>query len=377
MSNYNLILALTDSEHLEDWLTLAKRLLPTTDGGEIHLRGMVCIEANAPLTDGVGAARTWRDKLYHIASPDPIISDQFEVYVDHQPIQRVLDELNKLDADLLLVQWQVDNPITAGMELADLFEQVACDLILLSEPAVQKSGDVLLSLRGGPNITLGLRLAMAMTKGAGVGTGSGNGNGEATDSSITLFHAADSRRSAPDLELMMRAVPQITRTVTAVTRIASGIAREAGSHKAVVMGASFQLSEKNQTKETGGTPIFRQVYNRVKLPLALVRGARQEAIHFHIPLIGSPNHTSPEPINVRVDRWFAENTFHSREFNDLAMLQALKEKQGITISIALPALNEEKTVGKVIQTLKQALMEKIPLVDEIVLIDSNSTDNTA
>jgi glycosyltransferase involved in cell wall biosynthesis len=54
----------------------------------------------------------------------------------------------------------------------------------------------------------------------------------------------------------------------------------------------------------------------------------------------------------------------------------MKEKQGVTISIALPALNEEKTVGKVIDTIQQALMKDVPLIDEIVLIDSNSTDKT-
>jgi glucosyl-3-phosphoglycerate synthase len=42
----------------------------------------------------------------------------------------------------------------------------------------------------------------------------------------------------------------------------------------------------------------------------------------------------------------------------------------------LPALNEEGTVGRVIRTLRRALQERVPLVDEIVLIDSNSTDRT-
>ena len=33
-------------------------------------------------------------------------------------------------------------------------------------------------------------------------------------------------------------------------------------------------------------------------------------------------------------------------------------------------------MGKVIQTIKSALMDNVPLLDEIVLIDSNSTDQT-
>jgi glucosyl-3-phosphoglycerate synthase len=39
-------------------------------------------------------------------------------------------------------------------------------------------------------------------------------------------------------------------------------------------------------------------------------------------------------------------------------------------------LNEEATIGKIIQIVKRYLMEKHPLLDEIVVIDSMSTDRT-
>ncbi|MBI3243498.1 MAG: glucosyl-3-phosphoglycerate synthase [Chloroflexi bacterium] len=83
-----------------------------------------------------------------------------------------------------------------------------------------------------------------------------------------------------------------------------------------------------------------------------------------------------QAISILVDKWFAENTFHAGEFADLRRLLALKEKQSLKISLALPALNEEATVGRVIETVKRALMDETPLLDEIVLIDSNSTDRT-
>jgi glucosyl-3-phosphoglycerate synthase len=77
-----------------------------------------------------------------------------------------------------------------------------------------------------------------------------------------------------------------------------------------------------------------------------------------------------------VDKWFAENTFHADEFSHLRELVQSKRQQGLSISLALPALNEEETVGKVIRMMKSELMERTPLLDEIVLIDSNSTDRT-
>jgi glucosyl-3-phosphoglycerate synthase len=82
------------------------------------------------------------------------------------------------------------------------------------------------------------------------------------------------------------------------------------------------------------------------------------------------------PLAVVVDKWFAENTYHSQEFANLERLLAIKKEQGISISLGLPALNEEETVGNVIHTIQNALMRQVPLVDEIVLIDSGSEDRT-
>ena len=77
-----------------------------------------------------------------------------------------------------------------------------------------------------------------------------------------------------------------------------------------------------------------------------------------------------------VDKWFAENTFHADEFEDLDYLLRLKREQGLSISLALPALNEEETVGNVLRTIKRTLVTDVPLLDEVVLIDSNSEDRT-
>src|SRR5207245_2578180 len=53
-----------------------------------------------------------------------------------------------------------------------------------------------------------------------------------------------------------------------------------------------------------------------------------------------------------------------------------KERQGLRISVGLPALNEEATIRRVIHSIRSRLVERIPLVDEIVVIDSRSEDRT-
>jgi len=71
-----------------------------------------------------------------------------------------------------------------------------------------------------------------------------------------------------------------------------------------------------------------------------------------------------------------QHTFHSSEFRDKKALVELKEKKGLRISLAFPTLNEEATIAKEVLVLKTELMDRFPLLDEIVVIDSGSGDKT-
>ncbi|MCH7686768.1 MAG: glucosyl-3-phosphoglycerate synthase [Planctomycetes bacterium] len=74
--------------------------------------------------------------------------------------------------------------------------------------------------------------------------------------------------------------------------------------------------------------------------------------------------------------WLAERTFHHSNFWDIRWLVEEKQRQGLTISLCLPTYNEENTIGKEIILLKSELHDRYPLLDEIAVIDSGSTDNT-
>lgn len=77
-----------------------------------------------------------------------------------------------------------------------------------------------------------------------------------------------------------------------------------------------------------------------------------------------------------IEAWLQTNTFHHSAFWDLRQLVAEKEKLGLSISVCIPTLNEEKTIGKEIVILKSELMDRYPLVDELAVIDSGSEDRT-
>jgi glucosyl-3-phosphoglycerate synthase len=70
------------------------------------------------------------------------------------------------------------------------------------------------------------------------------------------------------------------------------------------------------------------------------------------------------------------NTFHHSRYEDPRRLLEAKRRSGASVSLAFPTLNEGQTIGKEILVLKAELMERVPLVDEIAVIDSGSTDDT-
>ncbi len=57
--------------------------------------------------------------------------------------------------------------------------------------------------------------------------------------------------------------------------------------------------------------------------------------------------------------------------------ELLGAKGDHTVTVALPAKNEAPTIEVIITTIRQGLMDGIGLVDELIVIDDHSTDDTA
>ena len=81
-------------------------------------------------------------------------------------------------------------------------------------------------------------------------------------------------------------------------------------------------------------------------------------------------------IDKRISRWLETNTFHHSEFWDMQELVRAKREAGLSISLCIPTLNEERTIGKEIIVFKSELMDRYPLLDEFAVIDSGSSDRT-
>ncbi|MFN2588293.1 MAG: glucosyl-3-phosphoglycerate synthase [Actinomycetota bacterium] len=72
--------------------------------------------------------------------------------------------------------------------------------------------------------------------------------------------------------------------------------------------------------------------------------------------------------------WFARRTFLGSPAP--SAVAAAKRARGATISVCLPALDEQDTIGSICSTISSELVERVGLVDELVVVDSGSSDAT-
>jgi len=74
-----------------------------------------------------------------------------------------------------------------------------------------------------------------------------------------------------------------------------------------------------------------------------------------------------------VRRWFDRRTSRASDWRAARLVDV---KGDTTVSVVLPALNEQETVGAIVSAIRTSLVERHGLVDELVVMDSGSTDGT-
>jgi glucosyl-3-phosphoglycerate synthase len=78
--------------------------------------------------------------------------------------------------------------------------------------------------------------------------------------------------------------------------------------------------------------------------------------------------------NTEVRSWLDRRSSRANQWSAEELLTV----KGITsVSVVIPARDEQNTVGDIVTTIRNELVERVPLVDEILVIDSRSSDHTA
>jgi glucosyl-3-phosphoglycerate synthase len=81
-------------------------------------------------------------------------------------------------------------------------------------------------------------------------------------------------------------------------------------------------------------------------------------------------------VHRRAMTWFQRRSSTADDWPVRSLLEA-KTRQDCRISLVIPARDEADTVGDIVATLCRTLVKEAPLLDEVVVIDSDSTDRTA
>ena len=326
-------------------LKAARRL-----AADVVLVGVVCVPPDQPLSAGAYEARQVRRRLRALSGGEQV-RFKAQVHVSHQPWADLMKAIVADEPDLLLLEWpcQLD---ALHVTAAEVLTRPPCDIALVRGLLPDQVRHVLVPVRGGPHAELALRVGLSTNP-----------------LDITALHLIPKQKGESDapfrgLEQIFKSLPEIKTRSAITTDPAQKIIDHARRADLIVMGATAQPLRSTASLGEVADRVLKEAHAAVI------------AVKTRRPMPQPEETTGSQAISIVVDKWFAENTYHADEFKQLDRLVALKREQGVTISLALPALNEEPTVGHVIKTLKHALLDKVPLLDEIVLIDSNSTDRT-
>jgi glycosyltransferase involved in cell wall biosynthesis len=317
---------------------------------EVVLVGVVPIAGEQVVSAGVNTAREIRKRLLSLGDENTRFKST--VIASSTPWKDLQSVIADEKPDMLVVEWH-DGQTKWGVSVSDTLINSQCNVAIVRGKLPAAADRTLIAVRGGPYAELALQIGMSLPP-----------------AQLDVLHIAltGAATDAPfkGMKHILRQMPEVNlRSITTDDSVRA-IFEESQNYGVVVLGATA-----NQSMGVSSIgPVAEKLLRESPATVIIVKTRRPMSESMLDESVGA------QAISILVDKWFAENTFHADEFSNLKQLMALKEKQGSTISLALPALDEEETVGRVIRTIKKALMDKVPLIDEIVLIDSNSTDRT-
>jgi nucleotide-binding universal stress UspA family protein len=327
------------------------------EDGEIVVASVIEVPEDDTLASAQPQARARRRELAMLAGSQSI---RPLVTVARVGWAAITDAAREERPDLLLIGWRRPGWDYLGTTIEDILRDPPCDLAIVKGP-VGRARRILVPVRGGRYAELAAKIGVDLAR--------------ARKGTVTLLHVAPedrtSRRTGATLYQLVGERAFDERVDELLTRVGEAepvITDELDRHDLVVFGAS------------GGAeplgPIGQRIIAGAKAAIIVRTRTPVASSVFLPPALPTDRAERSKAIGELVDKWFVENTFSSAEFADLLGLRAQKEKLGLRISVGLPTLNEEATIGKVIQAIRSRLMERVPLVDELMVIDSDSTDRT-
>ncbi len=325
----------------------------------VTLLGLVVMPPDEPLAFGMLAARELRSRLQR-SGTSRSSQVRVKVRVTHDLWSEVTHLVQGEGFELMAVAYP-SGPDAHAAEVLEGLARPPCDLAMVhGVPSQGGLRSVVVPVRGGPYAEVAIRLALTIGKAHG-----------ATVKVLHVRPAAGERVTTDEAEVayeglsgVLSKLPGVAREEVETDDPLGTILAAAQDASLLVMGSAARL------RGPSLGPIADRVMRESPAPVMLVRSQRP------VPVEPADPAMAEGAIALLVDKWLAENTYYADEFGDAEELLASKARSGMSISLVLPACNNEATIGKVIRALKPALYDKTPLLDEIVVVDEGSTDRT-
>jgi glucosyl-3-phosphoglycerate synthase len=368
---------------------------------EITALGIVEVPEGVSLSEGATQARTSRRLLQRVLDfgDEEGVELRTMVRIGRRAADGVIEAVGEEGTDLVIFGWGgPPSPAAAakaealdrrkGMQtpvFSDTIDSVVrespCDIAVVKQRGLEDVTSILVPVRGGPHAELAMRLARDLGKRFGA--------------QVVVLHIVPKgigeracRREQEALDTFVKqhgGGRRVRGMLLEATSVRTAIIKEAANHDLVLMGASAHPSNAGPDGRFLFGTVADTVASKARATVIVVKTKQKLGLATFEQLRSAEGTLAAADAYVEhsrslptvVDKWFAENTFHASEFRDIAKLVELKERHGLTVSVGLPALNEEKTIGLVIKRIKGPLMDRLPLIDQMVVIDSDSEDRTA
>ena len=355
--------------------------------GELTALGIVEVPEGMPLSEGATRARHARRLLQKVLdfAPDGTTIHPI-VRIGRHAAEGIVEASAEQEADLVIFGWGGKAPTghagnghaVFSATIDEVVRDSPADIAVVKQRGSKVIRRIIVPVRGGPHAELAVRYADAIAR--------------RHDAQVSVLHFVP-----PGITLAVRAqaehaLAQFIRQhikgrsegiVREAANVRNAILREAEKADLVVMGASAQpAGSDGETYLFGALP--EAIAARAKPTVIVVKTREKigrqtfENLATKAETLAAADRAAEEAraVPARVERWFGEANFHHAEFADLRRLVQLKEKQGLTVSLVLPTLDEEETIGPIVRRAMREMMGRVPLIDEILVIDSASSDRT-
>ena len=355
--------------------------------GELTALGIVEVPEGMPLSEGATRARHARRLLQRVLDFAPEGTTIHPIVrIGRRAAEGIIEASGEQEADLVIFGWggkapaarEGAGPTVFSPTIDEVVRDSPCDIAVVKQRGATKIKRILVPVRGGPHAELAIRFADAIAR--------------SNDAQVVVLHLVPPGITATVRNQAERALSAFIKQhlrgkgeaiLREAPNVRTAILREAEKADLVVMGASAQpFGSDGENYLFGALP--ESIAARAR-PTVIVVKTREsigkstfEQLAARAETLAAADRAAEEvrAVPARVERWFGESNFHHSEFGDLERLVQLKRKQGLTVSLVLPTLNEEETIGPIVRKATREMVERYPLLDEILVIDSASDDRT-